>query len=76
MIIDYGMSTAPFFVIARSLSWKPPEIVIKVPFKTNIFFNSTMMALFLPVGSIVSKKNKQQRKLCLLLQCLTNSNKS
>ena len=31
--------------------------VIKVPIKTNNFFNSTMMASFLPV--IVSKKNKQ-----------------
>ena len=37
-----------------------PEQVIKVPFKTNNSFNSTMMASFLPV--IVSKKNKQTKK--------------
>ena len=49
--------------------------MIKVPSKTNNSFNSTMMASFLPVGLIVSKKNKQ-RKICLLLQCITNSHKS
>ena len=32
-------------------------IHVKVPFKINNAFNSTMMALFLPV--IVNKKNKQ-----------------
>ena len=40
---------------------------------TNNAFNSTMMASFLP--AIVRKKNKaiKQRKICLLLQCLTSS---
>ena len=37
-----------------------PGKVIKVPFKTNNAFNSTMMASFLLV--IVSKKNKQTWK--------------
>ena len=32
----------------------------KVPFKANYFFNSTMMASFLP--GIVSKKNKRTEK--------------
>ena len=39
---------------------EPPEQVIKVPFKTNNSFNSTMMASFLPL--ILSKKNKQTKK--------------
>ena len=52
--------------------------MIKVQFKTNNSFNSTMsmMASFLPV--IVSKKNRQTEKnigLCLLLQCITNSHR-
>ena len=48
-------------VMARNLMiWEPREKVIKVPFKTNNFLNSTMMASFLPV--IVSKKNKQAEK--------------
>ena len=38
----------------------PSEKVIKVSFKENYFFNSTIMASFLPV--IVSKKNKQTEK--------------
>ena len=37
-----------------------PEKEIKVSFKTNNYFNSTMTASFLPV--IVSKKNKQTEK--------------
>ena len=37
-----------------------PGKVIKVLFKTNNAFNSTMMALFLPV--IVNKKKKQTQK--------------
>ena len=37
-----------------------PDRVIKVSFKTNNAFNSTMMASFLPV--IVIKKNKQIQK--------------
>ena len=39
---------------------EPSEKVIKVSFKDNYFFNSTIMASFLPV--IVSKKNKQTEK--------------
>ena len=46
---------------ARNLiKWEIPEQVIKVPFKKNNSFNSTMMALILPV--MVSKKNKQTKK--------------
>ena len=43
---------------ARNLMMGTMENVIKVPFKTNNAFNSTMMPLFLAV-IIVSKKNKQ-----------------
>ena len=67
--LQVGDNMAP----ARNLIMGTPEQVIKVQFKTNNSFNSTMMASFLPV--IVSKKNKQ-RKICLLLQCITNSHKS
>ena len=38
----------------------PTKGDIKVPFKTNNNFNSTMMASFLPV--IVSEKKKQTEK--------------
>ena len=42
----------------------------KSAIQNNIFFNSAMMASFLPV--IVSRKNKQtEKKICLLLQCIT-----
>ena len=42
----------------------PQKQVIKVPFETNNSFNSSMimMASFLPVILIVSKKNKQTKK--------------
>ena len=39
---------------------EPLETVIKVTFKTNNDFNSTMMASFLPV--ILSQKNQQTQK--------------
>ena len=39
----------------------PHKKVIKVPFK-NKAFNSTMMASFLPVIQVVSKKHKQTEK--------------
>ena len=55
------LELAPFFVMRETNDARePPEKVIKVPFKTNNSFNSTMMASFLPV--IVSKKNKQTEK--------------
>ena len=47
----------------------PPEQVIKVPFKTNNSFKSTIMALFLPV--IVSKKNKQTKENMAFIACLS-----
>ena len=48
-----------------------PGKVIKVPFKTNNVFNSTMMALFLP--AIVSKKKKKQREKNMYLIVVYNS---
>ena len=53
-----------------------PEKVMKVPFKTNNSFNSTMMASFLSV--IVSKKNKQTEKnmtFIAVYHLITNSHK-
>ena len=48
----------PFLCLSRQPG---PEQVIKVPFKTNNSFNSTMMASFLPV-ILVREKNKQTNK--------------
>ena len=42
-------------------TFRAPEKVIKVSFKTIYAFNSAMMASFLQV--IVSKKNKQTEKI-------------
>ena len=47
--------------------------VIKVPFKTTNYFNSTMMASFLPVK--VSKKSKQTKKNMSFI-AVYHSNKS
>ena len=63
-----------FLNYEKSNDGNPPKKMIKMPFKTNNSFNSTMMASFLPV--IVGKKNKQTKKIWLLLQCITNSHKS
>ena len=54
---------------------RTPRKIDKVPFKTKNAFNSTMMASFLQV-KLEQKRTNKPRKICLLLQCLTNSQKS
>ena len=56
-----------------------PEKVIKVPFKANYFFNSTMMASFLPV-TVNSEQKEQTNREKYVFYCsvdsITNSHKS
>ena len=55
----------------KSNDGNPSEKVIKESFKTNTFLNSTMMPSFLLNSE--RKITNKQRKMCLLLQCITNS---
>ena len=65
---------APFFVIRRNLIREPLENVIKVPFKTNNAFNFYNDVFI--YTSNTEQKEQTNRKICVLLQCLTNSHKS